>query len=87
METINASIKMEDNINAIQMLKNIERYGRVAYKSEDKITEDSAIKFVKMLLKLGHESVLEHEKITLYKISSGFFPFGNFTLPSFVILL
>ena len=47
------------------MLKRIERAGRVCYKSEDRITEDSAIKFVKNILKSGHESVIEHEKITV----------------------
>jgi thymidylate synthase (FAD) len=42
------------------MLKHIEKAGRTCYKSEDKITEDSAVKFVEMLIKRGHESVLEH---------------------------
>jgi len=41
-------------------LKLIELAGRTCYKSEDKITEDSAEKFVVMILKRGHESVLEH---------------------------
>jgi len=38
----------------------IERAGRVCYKSEDRITADSATKFIKMLLERGHESVIEH---------------------------
>jgi thymidylate synthase (FAD) len=38
----------------------IERAGRTCYKSEDKITAESAGKFVKMLLERGHESVIEH---------------------------
>jgi thymidylate synthase (FAD) len=42
------------------MLQHIERAGRTCYKSEDKITDDSAEKFVSMLIKRGHESVLEH---------------------------
>ena len=41
-------------------LKKIELCGRVCYKSEDKITADSAKKFVKSLIERGHESVLEH---------------------------
>ena len=41
-------------------LRAIERAGRTCYKSEDKITEDSAEKFVGMLLKRGHEAMLEH---------------------------
>lgn len=51
----------------IKELKHIERCGRVSYRSEDKITEDdeSAKKFVGMLIKNGHESVLEHGSLTV----------------------
>jgi thymidylate synthase (FAD) len=38
----------------------IERAGRTCYKSEDKITPESAPKFVEMICKRQHESVLEH---------------------------
>lgn len=41
-------------------LQLIERAGRTCYKSEDRITEESAAAFVKMILQRGHESVLEH---------------------------
>lgn len=51
-------------VNGEEILKNIERAGRTCYKSEDKITEDSARKFVAAIIKSGHESVIEHEKIT-----------------------
>jgi hypothetical protein len=43
----------------------IERAGRVCYKSEDKITEDSKLKFAQMILKRGHESVIEHASATV----------------------
>jgi len=43
--------------NAAQFL---ERAGRTCYKSEDKITKDSATAFVKMIHERGHESVVEH---------------------------
>ena len=43
----------------------IEKAGRVCYKSEDKITPESAQKFVQKITKLGHESVLEHSAITV----------------------
>ena len=46
-------------------MQKLERCGRVCYKSEDKITEGSAEKFIGMILKSGHESVLEHEKLTV----------------------
>ena len=43
----------------------MERAGRVCYKSEDKITQGSAETFLANIIKRGHESVLEHEKITV----------------------
>ncbi len=47
------------------MLKKIETIGRVCYKSEDKITEGSAETFIKGIIKRGHESVIEHESISV----------------------
>ena len=38
----------------------IEKVGRTCYKSEDKITKDSAVKFVGNLVKRGHEAMIEH---------------------------
>lgn len=43
--------------------KMIELAGRTCYKSEDKITEDSADKFCKMLIDRGHEAMIEHANI------------------------
>lgn len=40
--------------------KHIEAAGRTCYKSEDKITDDSAKKFIRKILKSGHLSVIEH---------------------------
>lgn len=40
--------------------KQIEKVGRVCYKSEDKITEDSAKPFVDRMIKSGHGAMLEH---------------------------
>ena len=48
-----------------EMLKKIELCGRVCYKSEDKITEDSSVRFVKNLVSRKHESVLEHAGFTV----------------------
>ena len=47
------------------VLQHIELCGRVCYKSEDKITEDSAERFVKGLIARGHESVLEHYSVSI----------------------
>lgn len=46
-------------------LQLIEAAGRTCYKSEDKITDGSAEKFVKMVVKRGHHSVIEHANITV----------------------
>jgi thymidylate synthase (FAD) len=51
-------------------LKLIELAGRTCYKSEDKITEQSAAKFVKMIRSNGHESVLEHISASVRVIGS-----------------
>lgn len=45
--------------------KQIERVGRVCYKSEDKITEDSAKGFVDRMVKSGHGAMLEHGTVYL----------------------
>lgn len=45
--------------------KAIERAGRVCYKSEDKITEDSAKPFVDRMIKSGHGAMLEHGTVYL----------------------
>lgn len=47
------------------MFKQIERCGRVCYKSEDKITDTSAQGFVDRMIKSGHTSVLEHGTVYL----------------------
>lgn len=65
MKLINPSFEILDKINGNQILKNIEIVGRTCYKSEEKITNDSAEKFVKMVINRGHESVIEHEKATV----------------------
>jgi thymidylate synthase (FAD) len=45
--------------------KQIEKVGRVCYKSEDKITEDSAKLFVDRMIKSGHNAMLEHGTVYL----------------------
>lgn len=49
-------------------LKFIEKCGRVCYKSEDKITEGSAEKFVKRLIKSGHLAMVEHSNFVVRAI-------------------
>lgn len=56
---------LEQKPGAIGLLQHIERCGRTCYKSEDKITEDSAEKFVDMLVRRGHTAMVEHGTIYL----------------------
>lgn len=60
MKIIKPSYEIIDTLDETEILKKIELCGRVCYKSEDKITENSAREFVKQIIKAGHESVLEH---------------------------
>jgi len=52
-------------INTKEIYKRIEKIGRICYKSESKITDESAKKFVKMIVKSGHHSVIEHINISV----------------------
>ena len=65
MKIINPSVQLEDEIDGQRIMKKIERIGRVCYKSEGNITEDSAERFVKSIIARGHESVLEHVSISV----------------------
>lgn len=46
--------------------KQIEMAGRTCYKSEDKITENSAKSFVERMIQSGHGAMLEHGTVYLY---------------------
>lgn len=48
----------------------LERIGRVCYKSEDRITEDSATKFIKNIVARNHLSVIEHCIVTIRFITN-----------------
>ena len=65
MKIIKPYAEICDPIDGFEILQKIERCGRVCYKSEGKITGDSAEKFVRNIINRGHESVLEHVSITL----------------------
>lgn len=65
MKIINAGYEIITPIDGDAILKRIEQCGRVCYKSEDKITEDSAKKFCANVIKRGHEAVLEHCSFTV----------------------
>lgn len=66
MRIIEPSFKvLEDRLSGIEVLKRIENAGRLCYKSEDNITEESCKKFISTIIKSGHHSVLEHSSISV----------------------
>ena len=70
MEFIKPSFEFIDVFDGKEIVKKLELCGRTCYKSELRITEGSAEKFVKGIIKSGHESVLEHASITVRFIIS-----------------
>lgn len=72
MNAINAYTQIFPDVDSQDILKKIERCGRVCYKSEGKITEGSAEKFVANIIKRGHEAVLEHGSFIL-EVSVSFY--------------
>lgn len=65
MILIKPSFEIITKIDPQAMLQRIEAAGRTCYKSESKITEDTAGPFVRKIIKSGHESVLEHEQLSI----------------------
>lgn len=66
MKLIKPSFKIIGQQPGLEGLyKQIEMAGRTCYKSEDKITEDSAKEFVDRMIKSGHGAMLEHGTVYL----------------------
>lgn len=65
MQVIKPSVVIESNIDGKELLLQIERAGRTSYKSESNIADGSAEKFIRSIIKRGHESVIEHGSITV----------------------
>ena len=64
MRIVEPWIKVE-KIDGIQIMKKIEKACRTCYRSEGMVSEESYKNLLKNCLNKGHESVLEHEKITV----------------------
>lgn len=64
MKVIEQSFKIIGDIDGQKTLRHIEKCGRVCYKSEGKIGENTADGFVRSILRRGHESVIEHISVT-----------------------
>lgn len=65
MRIIEPYIILESDLTQEQVLRHLEKAGRVCYKSEDRISDVSAEKFIKNILERGHESVIEHVSLTV----------------------
>ncbi len=65
MNVISAYYDIMDTVDGNAILKRLELYGRTCYKSELNVTNESATKFIKSIIDSGHESVIEHEKVTV----------------------
>lgn len=65
MRIIEPSYKIETALNGNRILESIEAAGRTCYKSEDRITAESARAFVAGIIKSGHHSVIEHESMSV----------------------
>lgn len=65
MKIIKPWFEILDEFDGMEMIRKIEKIGRVCYKSEEKINNDSAKEFIFNILKRGHDSVIEHEKVSV----------------------
>ena len=65
MIIVKPSIEILSTTDYQTILNKVERIGRVCYKSEDKINDGTAEKFIRGIIKSGHESVIEHESISV----------------------
>ena len=68
MQFIDSSYEIIEQAPGLMgVYKQIEKAARTAYKSEDKITDDSAPRMVEALCKSNHGACLEHGTIYLFK--------------------
>ena len=65
MKIIEPKVELINAPDYATLLSTVEQAGRTCYKSEDKITDGSAEKFVRNILKRGHEAVIEHASLTV----------------------
>jgi len=65
MQLIQPCVELLYSVNTRLTMQALEMAGRTCYKSETKMTPDSSDTFVRNIIKSGHESVLEHEKVSI----------------------
>lgn len=68
MKVISPSVEVwpVDSTDPQSVMRHIERAGRVCYKSEDRITDDSSRQFIGNVIDRGHTAVLEHGSLIIY---------------------
>lgn len=88
MRLVEPWVKVEQ-FDGVKIMKRIEKACRTCYRSEGSVTEDSYKKLLRNCITRGHESVLEHEKITVRMCCDiGFYKdvtrhrFGSFSIES-----
>lgn len=64
MKIIEPSAELAQELDAAEIMRHLERAGRVCYKSESRISDTSAEKFLANIIRSGHESVIEHVSLT-----------------------
>lgn len=69
MRLVYTDVQLVQAVSADFAYRVLEEIGRTAYKSEEKITPESAIPFLRKIIKMGHESVLEHVSVTVRYIT------------------
>lgn len=65
MIVVDPSYEIQDELDQASLVIRLEACGRICYKSEEKITIDSAMPFVKKIAEHGHNSVMEMAVVTL----------------------
>ena len=87
MKLIKPSFEIIEQQSGLEgIYKQIEQAGRTCYKSEDKITEDSAKGFVDRMIKSGHGAMLEHGTVYLsipYNEAYSLLPDTNWVIDSY----
>ena len=65
MRIVKPGFEVLSALDGMEILRHLEKCGRVCYKSEEHITQDSCIAFVRGIVKRGHEAVIEHASVTV----------------------
>lgn len=69
VEIVKESVEVQTRFDAQEVLDHIENCGRTCYQSYENKCEGSAERMIRMLIKMGHESVLEHFSITVKMVT------------------